>query len=65
MYSVDGMAQPKPPTPSKPEAKVPTEPGFEKRLGDMYKKVLHPPPKHVTAKGKKAATQKKRSLLGL
>ncbi len=43
------MAQPKPP---KQPDKVEIEPGFEKRLGQMYKKVLHTPPKHVTAAGK-------------
>jgi len=29
---------------------VEVEPGFEKRLGDMYKKVLHTAPKHVPDK---------------
>lgn len=33
-----------------PQDKVPTEPGFGKRLGEMYKKVLHTPPKHVPDK---------------
>lgn len=36
---------------SKPEAdKIDVESGFEKRLGEMYKKVLHTPPKHVPDK---------------
>jgi hypothetical protein len=26
--------------------KIKVEPGFEKRLGEMYKKVLHTPPPH-------------------
>jgi hypothetical protein len=38
------MAQPKAQKPKQPESKVPTDPGFEKRLGEMYKKVLHTPP---------------------
>ncbi|MGE3702540.1 MAG: hypothetical protein AB7G08_27755 [Hyphomicrobiaceae bacterium] len=37
------------PKPQKPkdhhhQDRMPTEPGFEKRLGGMYKKVLHTPP---------------------
>jgi hypothetical protein len=32
-----------PPKPKQP-GKIKVEPGFEKRLGDMYKKVLHTPP---------------------
>jgi hypothetical protein len=50
------MAQPKPNTPPPHRDKVPTEPGFEKRLADMYKKVLHTPPPRKRAdqsKGKK------------
>jgi hypothetical protein len=40
------MAQPKSskPTRQQPQNKVPIEPGFEKRLADLYKKVLHTPP---------------------
>ena len=44
----------KPPKPNRTQDKVPTEPGFQKRLGDMYKKVLHTPPKHVPDKRIKA-----------
>jgi hypothetical protein len=46
------MAQPsKPPKPKEPhQDKVPAEPGFQRRLADMYKKVLHTPAKHRTAK---------------
>ncbi|HZR02460.1 MAG TPA: hypothetical protein VFA81_04715 [Burkholderiales bacterium] len=53
------MAQPsKPPKPKQPQDKVPTEPGFEKRLGEMYKKVLHTPAKHVPDKRTKANKDK-------
>jgi hypothetical protein len=49
------MAPSKRPKPNQPhQGKVPTEPGFEKRLGEMYKKVLHTPPKHVPDKRTKA-----------
>lgn len=38
-------------TPKQPaKDKVEVEPGFKKRLGDMYKKVLHTPSKHVPDK---------------
>ncbi len=38
------MAQPKSPKPKQPDKDtLPTESGFEKRLADMYKKVLHTP----------------------
>jgi hypothetical protein len=50
------MAQPKPP--KKPEDKIEVESGFEKRLGEMYKKVLHTPPKHVPDKRTKANKDK-------
>ena len=41
-----------------PEEIIRIEPGFEKRLGDMYKKVLHTPPKHVPDKRTKANKDK-------
>ena len=42
------MAQPsKPPKRAQSQDKVPTELGFEKRLGEMYKKVLPPPRKQA------------------
>ena len=50
------MAQPK--QAKQPQDKVPTESGFEKRLGDMYKKVLHTPPKHVPDKRTKPSKGK-------
>ena len=48
-----GLAAPKP-----TQGRVPTEPGFQKRLGDMYKKVLRTPPKHVPDKRTKAKQAK-------
>lgn len=50
------MIQPKPS--KKPSDKIEIEPGFEKRLGQMYKKVLHTPPKHVPDKRTKANKDK-------
>jgi len=47
------MAPPRP-----KQNKVPTEPGFQKRLGEMYKKVLPAPPKHVPDKRTKANKDK-------
>lgn len=37
-------------SPKEQSHKIEVEPGFEKRLGEMYKKVLHTPPKHVPDK---------------
>ena len=48
----------RPPKPPKRQEKIGTEPGFEKRLGDMYKKVLHTPPKHVPDKRTKPGKHK-------
>jgi hypothetical protein len=47
------------PKPKKGQDKIEVEPGFEKRLANILKKALHTPPKHVPAKGKKAAARKK------
>lgn len=52
------MVQPKPPKPKPSQNKVMTEPGFQKRLGEMYKKVLHTPPKHVPDKRTKSNKDK-------
>lgn len=38
--------------------KVRAEPGFEKRLGEMYKKALNTPPKHVPDKRTKPSKSK-------
>jgi hypothetical protein len=54
------MAQPKPQKLKQPQNKVPTEPGFEGRLSDMYKKVLHtPPPRKRDTKPASRPTAKK------
>lgn len=50
------MAEPKPP--KKQSDKMEVEPGFQKRLADMYKKALHTPPKHVPDKRTKAPKNK-------
>lgn len=47
-----------PKQPAAASDKVPTEPGFKMRLGEMYKKVLHTPPKHVPDKRTKANQDK-------
>ena len=54
------MAQPSKPPKLKqqPSDKVPAEPGFQKRLVDMYRKVLHTPPP------RKQASQPKREQRG-
>ena len=51
------MAQPKPS--KKPPDKVEVEPGFEKRLANLHKRVLHTPPKHVPDKRTKPPNKDK------
>jgi hypothetical protein len=56
---ISAIVLPKDFSPPRPKQnKVPTEPGFQKRLGEMYKKVLPAPPKHVPDKRTKANKDK-------
>jgi hypothetical protein len=53
------MAQPKP---SKPADKIEVEPGADKRLAGMLKKVLNTPPTHVSQSAQKPRKSKPKRL---
>ena len=47
------------PKPKKDQDKISIEPGADKRLAGMLKKVLNTPPKHVTQPTQKPKTDKR------
>ena len=55
------MAEPKAQKPQPPQDKVPIEPGFDKRLADMYKKILHTPPQRKQGETQEALRSRLRS----